>query len=115
MLNRELIAINQDPEGRGAYAYRIRPELQWFHTDEVFILVNVLTDGDLAIGFFNLSDGQREILLQFWDLGLSFASGISLSLKECWEDKELGVFAERYAPVVAAHDCHVVRATLIRK
>jgi len=113
LLNPDLIAINQDLEGRGAY--RIKPEPQWFHTDEVFMLVKVLTDGDLAIGFFNLSDSQREISLQFWDIGLPYASGISLSLYDCWEHKELGVFKERFAPTVPAHDCLVVRAKLVTK
>ena len=111
LLNKDLLAINQDVEGRGAY--RIKPEPQWFHTDDVFMLVKVLTDGDLAIGFFNLSDGQREISLQFWDVGLPYASGKSLSLYDCWDHKEIGVFKERYAPVVPAHDCHIVRAKLV--
>ncbi|GBF75570.1 alpha-galactosidase [Paenibacillus sp. 598K] len=113
LLNPALIAINQDLEGRGAY--RIKPEPQWFHTDEVFILVKVLTDGDLAIGFFNLSDDQREISLQFWDLGLPYASGFSLSLYDCWEQRELGVFTERYAPTVPGRGSHVVRAKLARR
>ncbi len=110
--NSHLIAINQDLEARGAY--RIKPEPQWFHTDDVFMLVKVLTDGDLAIGFFNLSDSQRELSLQFWDLGLPYAAGFSLSLYDCWAEQELGVFRERYAPVVAAHDCLIVRAKLVR-
>ncbi|WP_082865611.1 glycoside hydrolase family 27 protein [Paenibacillus crassostreae] len=111
LMNRDLIAINQDVEGRGAY--RIKPEPQWFHADDVFMLVKVLTDGDVAIGFFNLSDGQREMSLQFWDIGLPYASGKSLSLYDCWEHKEIGVFRERYAPVVPAHDCLIVRAKLV--
>lgn len=112
LLNPDLIAINQDVEARGAY--RIKPEPQWFHTDEVFMLVKVLTDGDLAIGFFNLSDSQRELSLQFWDIGMPYAAGYALSLYDCWEHKELGVFRERFAPVVAAHDCLVVRAKLVK-
>ncbi|MGG4402272.1 glycoside hydrolase family 27 protein [Paenibacillus amylolyticus] len=112
LLNPDLIAINQDVEARGAY--RIKPEPQWFHTDDVFMLVKVLTDGDLAIGFFNLSDSQRELSLQFWDMGLPYAAGYALSLYDCWEHQELGVFRERFAPVVAAHDCLVVRASLVK-
>ncbi|MCW3795141.1 glycoside hydrolase family 27 protein [Paenibacillus sp. LS1] len=112
LLNPDLLAINQDVEARGAY--RIKPEPQWFHTDDVFMLVKVLTDGDLAIGFFNLSDNQRELSLQFWDMGLPYAAGYALSLYDCWEHKELGVFRERFAPVVAAHDCLVVRAKLVK-
>ncbi|PJN65928.1 Alpha-galactosidase A precursor [Paenibacillus sp. GM1FR] len=112
LLNPDLIAINQDVEARGAY--RIKPEPQWFHTDDVFMLVKVLTDGDLAIGFFNLSDSQRELSLQFWDMGLPYAAGYALSLYDCWEHQELGVFRERFAPVVAAHDCLLVRAKLVK-
>ncbi|MEK4436294.1 glycoside hydrolase family 27 protein [Paenibacillus sp. FSL K6-2862] len=112
LMNPDLLAINQDAEAPGAY--RIKPEPQWFHTDDVFMLVKVLTDGDLAIGFFNLSDSQRELSLQFWDMGLPYAAGYSLTLYDCWEHKELGVFRERYAPVVGAHDCLVVRAKLVK-
>lgn len=111
LLNRDLIAINQDVECRGAY--RIKPEPQWFHSDEVFMLVKVLSNGDLAIGFFNLSDHQREVPLLFWDIGLPYASGVALSLYDCWAHKELGIFKERFSPVVPAHDCVVVRAKLV--
>jgi len=112
LMNPNLLQINQDIEGRGAY--RIQAEPQWFNADEVFILVKVLSDGDLAIGLFNLSDGQKEIALQFWDLGLPYASGISLSLYDCWEHKELGTFTERFSPVIPAHDCVIVHAKLVK-
>lgn len=112
LLNRDIIAINQDTESRGAY--RIKPEPNWFHSDDVFMLVKALTNGDLAAGFFNLSDREREIPLLFWDMGLPYASGVSLSLYDCWEHKELGVFKERYSPVVPPHDCVIVRAKLIK-
>jgi alpha-galactosidase len=112
LLNPDMLAINQDVEARGAY--RIKPEPQWFHGDEVFMLVKVLSDGDLALGFFNLSDSQRELSMQFWDMGLPYAAGFSLSLYDCWEHKELGVFRERFNPVVPAHDCLVVRAKLVK-
>lgn len=111
LLNRDIIAINQDIESRGAY--RIKPEPQWFHTDETFILVKVLSGGDLAIGFFNLTNSKKELSLQFWDIGLPYASGLALSLYDCWEHKELGVFRERFNPVVPARDCVVVRAKLV--
>ena len=111
LLNRDLIAINQDIECRSAY--RIKPEPQWFHSEDVFMLVKLLSDGDLAIGFFNLSDTQRELSLQFWDLGIPYASGAKLSLYDCIEHKELGVYSERYAPTIPAHDCMVVRARLV--
>ena len=111
LLNSDLIRINQDLESRGAY--RIQPEPQWFNGNECFILVKVLTDGDLAIGIFNLSDGQRELSLQFWDIGLPYSSNKSLSLYDCWSGTELGAYKERYAPTIPAHDCVIVRAKLV--
>ena len=111
LLNPDLIAINQDREARGCYL--VKPEPQWFHEDDVFILVKVLADGDLAIGFYNLSDDQREMSLQFWDLGLSCASGEKLSFYDCWEHKEVGVYSERFAPTIPAHDCMILRAKVI--
>lgn len=111
LMNPEIIAINQDPEARGCYL--VKPEPQWFHDDDIFMLVKVLADGDLAIGFFNLSDDQREMSLQFWDLGLPYASGKKLSLYDCWKHEELGVYRERFAPTIAAHDCLMVRAKLV--
>lgn len=111
LLNKDIIAINQDLEARGAY--RIKPEPNWFHTDETFMLVKALTNGDVAVGLFNLSDSQRELPLLFWDIGIPYASGVSLSLYDCWEHKELGVFKERFNAIVPAHDCMIIRAKLV--
>lgn len=109
--NKDILAINQDREARGVYV--LHPEPHWFHGQECYMLVKVLADGDLAIGFFNLSDSKRELPLMFWDLGLSIGSGKKLSLYDCWEHKDLGVFTERFAPTVDAHDCLVVRGKLV--
>lgn len=111
LLNKDLIAINQDPEARGAY--RIKVEPQWFHEDEAFVLVKVLQNGDLAIGLYNFSDAPRELTVQFWDMGIPSAAGVALSLYDCWEHKELGVFKERFAATVPAGDCVVLRAKLV--
>lgn len=110
LLNEELIRINQDPEARGCYA--VYPDPQWQNDSGCFALVKVLADGDLAIGFFNLGEGQREVSLPFWELGLSYSSHIALSLYDCFEKKELGEFRERFAPVVPSHDCLILRASV---
>lgn len=109
--NKNLIAINQDAEARGVYL--VKPEPQWFQTQEVFILVKVLQNGELAVGFFNLSDDKREISLQFWDLGLSYASGRKLSFYDCWEEKDFGTYQERLAVTVEGHDCLILRGKLV--
>ena len=50
LLNRDLIAINQDLEARGAYVIKPLPDV--YNENEAFILVKPLADGDLAIGIF---------------------------------------------------------------
>lgn len=110
--NKNLLAINQDPESRGAY--RIAVEPNWFGKDDAFVLVKALANGDLAIGMFNFTDNTREITVQFWDIGLPYQSGYGLSLHDCFTDTDLGVFRERYAKHIPAHDCVVVRAKLTR-
>lgn len=109
--NKDLLAINQDPEARGAYRVKVEP--QWFHENDAFVLVKVLADGDIAIGLFNLSDTARELTLQFWDIGISYASGVALSLYDCFAHKDIGTYKERFAITVPSCDCVVVRAKVV--
>ncbi len=81
--NREVIAINQDPEGRGPYHIR-----HWCNPDHVFALIKPLCGGDYAIGMFNLSDGASEMSLQFFDIGLPYFSGYGLSFHECFSGED---------------------------
>lgn len=111
LLNPDLIRISQDPESRGSYV--VNPEPQWLGNSGCFVLVKVLTDGELAIGFFNLGEGQREIPLQFWDLGITYGCGRTLSLYDCFAKKELGSFRERFVAVVPSHDCLILRGKLL--
>lgn len=107
LLNKEIISINQDRESRGCYV--IHPEPQWLNNSGCFVLVKLLSDGGLAIGFFNLGDGQREIPLQFWDMGLAYGAGAALSLYDCFRHEELGQFRERFVAVVPSHDCLILK------
>lgn len=109
--NPDILRINQDPEARGCY--RVQPEPQWFQGEECFILVKVLADGDLAIGFFNLSDDRRDMALMFWDLGMTYACGRKLSFYDCWKHEEMGVFRERFSAPIEAHDCLMIRARVV--
>jgi alpha-galactosidase len=108
LTNAEIIAINQDPACRQPYlADGDRGCLKW---------VKLLDNGDLAIGLFNFTDGTRRIFLPFADLGLDNSCGVSLSLCDLWEHKELGVFSEQYcSPAIEAHGCQMLRAKLIVK
>lgn len=109
--NKELLAINQDPESRGAYRVKVEP--QWFDENEAFTLIKVLANGDVAIGFFNFMEEQRELSLDFWDIGLPYATKVPLSLTDCITGEEIGTVTERYAVDVPSHGCKMYRAKLL--
>ena len=109
LTNKDVIAINQDIECRGPYCIK-----QWNNPDNVFSLVKPLANGDYAIGMFNFGDRAGEMSLQFWDIGLTTASGRGLSVYDCWKHEELGTFTERFCTTVEPHGCVVLRAKVVK-
>ena len=109
LTNKDVIAINQDIECRGPYCIK-----QWNNPDNVFSLVKPLSNGDYAIGMFNFGDRAGEMSLQFWDIGLTTASGRGLSVYDCWKHEELGTFTERFVTTVEPHGCAVLRAKVVK-
>lgn len=118
LLNKELIAINQDEEGRQAYTME-----QWNNSD-VKIYVKPLSDGSYGIGFFHMGDGsprkegeeveQSEGSLQFWDIGLPTSAGYSLKFRDLWAHEDVGVFSENFTIKLKPHHCAVYRAELVK-
>lgn len=109
LTNKDVIAINQDIECRGPYCIK-----QWNNPDNVFSLVKPLANGDYAVGMFNFGDRAGEMSLQFWDIGLTTASGRGLSIYDCWKHEELGTFTERFCTTVEPHGCVVLRAKVVK-
>lgn len=106
LTNRELIAINQDPEGRQPWL--IEPGC------EVIQCARPLSDGTYAIAVINLSDNEMESYLNFWDLGLPFNSGYSLQLRDLWLHEDIGVFKEGIMAKLAPHSTVVYKAKLVK-
>ena len=109
LTNKDVIALNQDIECRGPYCIR-----QWNNPENVMAFVKPLSNGDYGIAMFNFSDKRSEMSLQFWDIGLSAAAGRGLSMYDCWEHKELGVFTERFVTEIEPHDCVVLRGKVVK-
>ena len=107
--NSDIIAINQDPEGRGPYCIK-----QWNNPDNVFALIKPLCGGDYAIGMFNLSDNPSEMSLQFFDIGLPAASGYALEFHNCYTKENEGRFTERRSVRVEPHDCYMYRCKVVK-
>ena len=82
--NKELIAINQDPLCRQP----IRLDGIW-SGDDVLIYSRQLSNGDLAIGFFNLKDESVVANLNLDEVGLPMSTGKTLQMKEVWTGEDL--------------------------
>lgn len=110
LTNKDVIAINQDPECRGPYVIK-----QWNNPENVFALVKPLSGGDYAIGFFNFSDKAGEMSLQFFDIGLPYSSGRALELYDCYKHESIGKFVERASFTVEPHGSMMFRAKVVRR
>ena len=111
--NKEIIAIDQDPAYRQVFFSRKSNENQ-------FIACRFLEGGDVAIGFFNLSDNADNLWDGAWltmpELGWTPESGKTVHLKDLWTGEEFDVRNELFRPQgVPAHSCKMYRASLVDK
>lgn len=80
LLNKDVIAINQDPACRQAYV--IESDNWW--AGRVYMIAKRLDDGDLAIGVFNMGDNLEGPNFQLDSIGLGYATGKKLVWRELW-------------------------------
>lgn len=109
LLNKDLIAINQDIEGRNPF------EVSGLNSNpsENRILIKTLSNGEYAIGLFNFADKKRHMCLYLYDIGLPISSGYGMELYDCLEHKSAGVVKEMINERIEPHDCKVYRAKLV--
>jgi alpha-galactosidase len=107
MANQEIIAINQDEEGRQPFiaANTDNNRIAW---------VRPLSNGNYAIGYFNFSDQRTDVILSWWDMGLPYQSGYAVSLHDVWAHEDIGVYKEFYNPVLEPHQCAVYIAKIVK-
>ncbi len=99
LCNSEVIDVDQDALGKQASIVR--------KTDEEFVLKKPLEDGSVALGLFNLTTSPRSISADWSQLGLQG----SQKVRDVWRQRDLGVFAQNYSPVVPPHGVIMVRIT----
>lgn len=104
LLNREIIAINQDMASCQPYMLnRQEDESVW---------VKQLANGDFAIGFFNFLDHDTGRYVSLFDMGLGGVTRKGLELTDLFTGERITV-REMHSMKVAAHDCHMYRARVI--
>lgn len=103
MTNDEVLDVDQDPLGRPAS--RIAREGQ----TEVW--ARPLYDGTKAAGLFNRDSEPAKVTVNWKELGIP-ASGrgrLTLPVRDLWQQKNLGSFAESYSAMVPPHGAVLVK------
>ncbi len=110
LLNKEVIAIAED----GAYR---QPFFSKQGGDEIFAIAKLLQDGDIAIGFFNMSERKAtnwDVWFTLAEIGIGKCSGKTLKLCDLWSGEEKTVTNEVVLPGnLEAHDCRIYRAKIV--
>ena len=106
--NRDLLRINQDLEARPAF---LATEMSWFPGR--IVLVKHLSDNELAVGFFNMTETGGQIPFFLENIGLTASSGRALHMREVFTGEERTV-KEFMNPVVEAHDCSVYLCRIVK-
>ncbi|MBQ9415958.1 MAG: glycoside hydrolase family 27 protein [Clostridia bacterium] len=106
LLNRELIAIDQDPDCR-------EPFLVGNRGGHRPVFLRHMADGTFVIGMFNLTDNRSRMPFLFPDAGLPWHSGVGLELTDVFTGENLGIRRDDFSPVLEPHTCKLYRARLV--
>ena len=91
-MNREVIAIDQDPIGK--QARRV-----WKSADQE-ILSRQLVNGDLAVAIFNRGPGPAEMTVHWADLALSQTPA---NVRDLWTHRDVAVSDAAHRVTVPSH------------
>ena len=95
--NSEVIEIDQDPLGIGARRVATAGETE--------VWARPLWDGTLAVGLFNRGEKPAKVVINWSAVGLRGA----LVVRDLWQQRDLGEFADSYGVDVAAHGAALVK------
>ncbi len=109
LTNRELIRLNQDPECRGVIDVTTHP---WDANKKVFL--RHLSDGEYAVGFFNLGDNEGAVPFYTFNAGLVAGCHYGFEMTELFTGEETGLVKDYMNPVIGAHDCRIYRAKVVK-
>lgn len=110
LMNKEIIAINQDPAQRQPF----KCGFWWTPDVDVWVYAKYLDGGDIALGAFNLTDDWSDPFLPFDSIGINRASGKAVSIRDLWAHEELGVYKDSFRITsLPAHGCKMFRLKVV--
>jgi alpha-galactosidase len=97
LLNREVIAVDQDALGRaGDRVWQEGPLEMW---------AKPLSGGDVAVGLVNQTTSPTHVTMNLADVGINGEA----QARDLWEHKDLGIVRESYTAVVPGHGIVMLR------
>ncbi len=127
LLNKELIAINQDPECRPPYLVGKRsvmvPEENTNEAveplrmvkDKLLTFIKHLSNQEFAIAYYNLHEEEQEMHCIFADVGLPYASGYGFDMTDIFTGEHIGIKRDYHVISVPGHDCRLFRCRLAKQ
>lgn len=97
LCNPEVIDVDQDPLGQSAAVERLTPA--------TFLMIKDLADGSKAVGLCNQGETAAKICVSWNALD---AKGKQI-VRDVWQQKDLGVFQERFSADVPPHGVMLLR------
>jgi hypothetical protein len=95
--NEEVLRVNQE----GAHPRQV------YKQDGGMIWISDAPDGGRYAALFNISDGAKEITLDFKITGVKG----KLLIRDLWKKADLGTFAKKYAFAIPAHGSVLLKLT----
>lgn len=105
LCNREIIAVDQDPEARPAF-------LAGGYRGERMAFFRHLDNGEYALLLVNLNIFNQKIRADFSDVGLSDNSGYGFDVYDLYEHENVGSFRESFISTVPMKGCKMYRLRL---
>jgi len=105
MIDKEAIAVNQDPLGKEGWRFRAEPSHE--------IWVRELAGGDWAVALLNTGKEPAELSIDF-SHGWWFTNG-ECSVRDIWEKKDVGTTATVFKKKLDSHDVAFLRLKPLKK
>ena len=105
--NKELIKINQDADCRQVF------KLSLFEGSNIKAYARTLENGDIAVGFFNLTDEKVTVKFLLDELGLPESTGKTLEMHEVWSGETVTVKNGTLIKCLEAFDSLVYRCKVV--
>jgi alpha-galactosidase len=98
LLNREVIAVDQDPLGKAATRVSVDGEQE--------VWARPLVRDAFAVGLFNRGTTAAEIRVKWSDLKLT---GAALRVRDLWAKTDRGMFKDEFVATVPPHGVAMLR------